>query len=58
MRKIFCDCCNREIKSTEALYSMEITKGLNKELSIFDMCRDCYNRIKQVVDNAMMSEDK
>ena len=53
MRKIFCDCCKREIGDVEPLFSMEITKGYqNKDIYVQDMCVDCYGRIKDIVDNA------
>ena len=51
MRKIYCDCCDREIRSAEQLFSMEISKCQDKEIIIEDMCIDCYERIKFVIKN-------
>lgn len=51
MRKVYCDCCSREIQSTEQIYSMEIKKGQDEEIILKDMCVDCYERIKYIVDN-------
>ena len=52
MRKLFCDCCKREIRETEKLFSMKITSGFSQEICIEDMCIDCCDRIKQVIAKA------
>lgn len=52
MRKVYCDCCGRAIQSVEQLFSMEIKKGQDEEIILNDMCVDCFNRIKYIVDNA------
>ena len=52
MKKTFCDCCKREIGEFEKIFSMYVANGASKEMHIKDMCIDCYDRIKQVVDNA------
>lgn len=54
MRKIYCDCCRREIRDTAPLFSMEIKRGQDKEIVIEDMCDDCYAKIKHVVDHAQL----
>jgi hypothetical protein len=54
MRKIYCDCCKREILSVEQLFSMEIKKGQDMEIVLKDMCANCYERIMQVINNAEM----
>ena len=52
MRKIYCDCCQREIKNVEQMFSMEIKKGQDKEIVFEDMCIDCYSSIRVVINNA------
>ena len=52
MKKVYCDCCGRVLKSTEPSFSMEIKKGQDDEIILEDMCIDCYERIKYIVDNA------
>ena len=52
VRKVYCDCCGRAIQSAEPLFSMEISRGQDKEIILEDMCIDCYERIKYIVDNA------
>ena len=52
MRKIYCDCCGRTIGDVEQLFSMEISKGQDNEIILNDMCVDCYERIKCIIDNA------
>lgn len=54
MRKIYCDCCRREVRGTEQLFSMEIKRGSDKEIVIEDMCDYCYEKVKNVVNNAQM----
>lgn len=52
MIKTFCDCCKREIRDIEKRFSMRIIAGCHQEMHIQDMCIDCYDRIKQIVDKA------
>ena len=52
MRKVYCDCCKREIASMESLYSMEIKEGQDEKIVVQDMCADCYGRIECIVDRA------
>lgn len=52
MRRIYCDCCKREIRSVEQLFGIEIKKGQDKEIVLEDVCINCYEKIKQVIDNA------
>ena len=57
MRKIYCDCCKREIKNVEPMFKMEIFKGhietgRASEIILNDMCVDCYEKIKHIIDNA------
>lgn len=52
MRKVYCDCCKRKIANMEPLYSMEIKKGQDQEVVLEDMCADCYERIKCIIDRA------
>lgn len=52
MKITYCDCCKREIYEEEQLFSMEIKKRQDKEIVLEDMCADCYERIKYIVDNA------
>lgn len=54
MRKIYCDCCKREIRGTEQLFSIEIKKGQDLEILLEDMCDDCYENIRHVIDNAQL----
>ena len=50
VRVILCDCCKRQIRDTEKTYSMKITSGNTLEMNIVDICTDCYNNIKQIVN--------
>lgn len=52
MRKVYCDCCKREIQGQEQLFSMIISKWQDREIVLDDVCVDCYERIKHIVDNA------
>lgn len=57
MRKVYCDCCKREIKSKEPIFGMEIFKGYiecgrTSEIILNDMCVDCFEGIKRTIDNA------
>lgn len=52
MKKTFCDCCKREIGEFEKIFSMHVMNGATTEIRIRDMCTDCCDRIKQIVDNA------
>lgn len=52
MRVIYCDCCKAKISETEQKYSVEIKKGNDKEHILDDVCEDCYDRIKSIIDNA------
>ena len=54
MRRFYCDCCNREILEKEQMFSMEIRKGQDKEIVFEDMCRDCHEDIKRVINNAQL----
>lgn len=50
MRRIYCDCCSREIFETEQLFNLEINKGQDKEIILDDMCTDCYEEIKRTME--------
>ena len=57
MRKTYCDCCKREVKDVEQLFGMVLTKGRIEngrtvEVILDDMCIDCYEQIKHMIDNA------
>lgn len=57
MRKVYCDCCKREIQSVEQIFGMVLTKGhiesgRTVEVVCDDMCVDCYERIMHIIDNA------
>lgn len=52
MRRIYCDCCKREIMDTEPIYNMEIKQGQDKEIVLEDMCIDCFQDIERIIDNA------
>ena len=55
MRRVYCDCCSRQILKTEQIYSMEIKKGQDEEIILEDMCVDCYEQVKHIVYNAQKS---
>ena len=50
MRVTLCDCCKRQIKDKEKIYSMKITSGNTLEMNIGDICTGCYNDIKQIIN--------
>lgn len=52
MKITLCDCCKRQLRDTEKIYSMKIISGGHLEMDVRDVCIDCYDRIKQVVDKA------
>ena len=51
MRRIFCDCCEKEIFEMQNIYSMEIKRGNDLEIIVRDMCESCYQQIIWVVDH-------
>lgn len=57
MRKIFCDCCKREIRNVEHIYSIEIKKGQDNEIILEEICSDCYDSVKRVLTNARLYRD-
>ena len=52
MKVIYCDCCKRKISDTEKVYSIEIKCGNDKEHILDDVCEDCYDRFRNIMDNA------
>lgn len=50
--KVKCDCCGRNISDFEPLFSIEISKGIDKEIVLNNVCVDCYDRFKYFIDNA------
>ena len=52
MKVIYCDCCKRKISDAEKVYSIEIKCGYDKEHILDDVCEDCYDRFKNIIDNA------
>ena len=52
MKVIYCDCCKRKISDAEKVYSLEIKCGNDKEHILDDVCEDCYDRFKNIIDNA------
>ena len=52
MKILYCDCCKRKIYETERKYSIEIKRGNDKEHILDDVCEDCYDRFRNIIDNA------
>lgn len=50
MRRVYCDCCQREIRGGEQIFSAEIKRGHDEEIILNDMCVDCYTDIRRIVD--------
>ena len=50
MKKTYCDCCKREVLNTKQLFSVEIKRGQDKDISLEDVCIDCYETIKNVIE--------
>lgn len=52
MRVAYCDCCKAKIGTYEKIYSLEIKQGNDKEIVLDDVCEDCFDRFKSIIDNA------
>ena len=52
MKVIYCDCCKRKISDAEKVFSIEIKCGNDKEYILDDVCEDCYDRFRNIIDNA------
>ncbi len=52
MRVIYCDCCKRKTGNYEQIYSVKIYHGNDKEFILNDVCEDCYDSFRNVIDNA------
>lgn len=52
--KIKCDCCGRNINDFEQLFTIEISKGIDKEIVLNNVCVDCYDRFKHIINNAKL----
>lgn len=52
MKVIYCDCCKRKISDAEKVYSIEIKCGNDKEHILDDVCENCYDRFRNIIDNA------
>lgn len=52
MKTVYCDCCKRQITNFEPIYSIEIKRGNDDEHILEDVCQDCYERFRNVIDNA------
>jgi hypothetical protein len=52
MKKFICDCCKREIRSTEMKSSVEIKRGNDTEYRLDDICEDCFDRFRSIIENA------
>lgn len=52
MKVIYCDCCKRKISDAEKVYSIEIKCGNDMEYILDDVCEDCYDRFRNIINNA------
>ena len=52
LKVIYCDCCKRKISDAEKVYSIEIKCGNDKEHILDDVCENCYDRFRNIIDNA------
>ena len=52
MKRIYCDCCKREISNLEPIYSIEIKRGNDMEIVLNDVCIECYEHFTNIIDNA------
>ena len=52
MRVAYCDCCKTKIGTYEKIYSLEIRCGNDKEFVLDDVCKDCFDRFKGIIENA------
>lgn len=52
MRVAYCDCCKRKIGIYEKIYSLEIKRGNDSEFILDDVCEDCFDRFKGIINNA------
>lgn len=52
MKVLYCDCCKRKISEAEQKYSIEIKCGNDKEYILDDVCEDCYERFRNIIENA------
>lgn len=52
MKRIYCDCCKREISNLEPKYSIEIKRGNDDEHILEDVCQDCYESFRNIINNA------
>lgn len=52
MKRIYCDCCKFEIPSFEPKYSIEIKRENDDEHILEDVCQDCYERFRNIINNA------
>lgn len=52
MKRIYCDCCKRQIGDCEQHYSIEIKHGNDIEHILEDVCEDCYERFEGIIENA------
>lgn len=54
MKRTFCDICNKEIKSQTDIYSVTLEPFIqvtgNIWISRKEICRDCFNAIKNIID--------
>lgn len=52
MKILYCDCCKRKISDVEKKYFIEIKCRNDKEHILDDVCEDCYDRFRNIIDNA------
>ena len=52
MKVLYCDCCKRKIGVYEQVYSIEIKHGVDNEFILDDVCDECYEKFKDIIENA------
>lgn len=52
MRVAYCDCCKGKIGTYEKIYSLQIKHGNDDEFILEDVCEDCFDRFKGIIENA------
>lgn len=57
MRKVFCDCCDKEIAETQTIYTIDIRYYTNVSDRFNDVCPDCYKRVIEVLRHKKHRKD-